>query len=157
MENGEFEAIYREYAAVVLRYLLRIGCPPQDAEDVIQDTFVKALLSIDSYRGTCKLSVWLCQIAKHSFYDGLKKKRREGGGAPPPPCRDDLAYLEWLELIDQLSEPYRTVFLKREIEGWSYPDLAKHLGRTENWVRVTFFRGKKMVQEALRPYVEEGF
>ena len=53
----EFERVYRENAPLVYRYLLSIGCPPQDAEDITQETFVKALLNIDRYRGECKLSV----------------------------------------------------------------------------------------------------
>lgn len=157
VENLDFETIYRENAAIVLRYLLSIGCPAQDAEDIIQDTFVRALLSIDSYRGACKLSVWLCQIAKNRFYDSVKKQKRERSDRdieiPDQGCN---RYLEWLELIDDLNEPYRTVFIKKEIEGWSYPELAKLYGKTENWVRVTFFRAKKQVQKIFRPYVKEG-
>jgi len=73
----EFESIYRTYALQIYRYLLSIGCPAQDAEDIVQDTFVKALLRIDGFRGECKLSVWLCQIAKHTWMVHLKKAKRE--------------------------------------------------------------------------------
>lgn len=144
MENKEFEIIYQENSAIVLRYLLRIGCPPQDVEDIIQDTFVNALLSIDSFRGECKLSVWLCQIAKNKFYDSIKKKKREYSGQDMEHTyQDDNIYFEWLELIDDLKEPYKTVFVKKELEGWSYSDIAKIFEKSENWARVTFFRAKK--------------
>lgn len=64
--DREFERVYRQYAGLVYRYLHKLGCPPQDAEDVTHDTFVKALLGIDSYRGDCKLSTWLCHIAANT-------------------------------------------------------------------------------------------
>ena len=51
LPEQEFEAVYRAYASLVCRYLWRLGCPPQDAEDIVQDTFVTALLHIDSWRG----------------------------------------------------------------------------------------------------------
>ena len=147
MENKEFEAIYRENAAIVLRYLLHMGCSPEDAEDLVQDTFVKALLSIDSFRGGCKLSVWLCQIAKHKFYDLLRKRKQEPvSRGTDLSSGDDSAYFEWLELIERLAEPYRTVFKKRELEGYGYAEVARLFGRTENWARVTFFRARTKLQ-----------
>lgn len=157
MENEEFERIYKENSAIVLRYLLSLGCPLQDAEDIIQDTFVKAILSIDSFRGDCKLSVWLCQIAKHQFFDSIAKKKREYRGQDLRPIdQGHDAYLDLLELIDDLKEPYRTVSVKKEIEGWSYPDVAQIFGKTQNWARVTFFRAKKKIQAMLEPYGKEG-
>lgn len=159
MENTEFEIVYQENAGIVFRYLLSIGCPRQDVEDIIQDTFVKAILSIDSFRGDCKLSVWLCQIAKNKFYDSLSKKQREDKEYhkqnSETAYQDDHLYLEWLALVDDLSEPYKTVFVKKEIEGWSYLDVAKLFGKSENWARVTFFRAKKKLQAIFKPYVKE--
>ena len=57
--DWEFDRVYRQYAGLIYRYLWRLGCPPQDAEDITHDTFVKALLEIDSYRGDSELSTWL--------------------------------------------------------------------------------------------------
>lgn len=157
MENKEFEEIYRENAAIVLRYLLRIGCPMEDVEDIVQETFVKAIISIDSFRGDCKLSVWLCQIAKNNFYDLLKKRKRECSEQNMVlSYQDNNEYLELLDLIESLAEPYRTVFIKRELEGYTYPDIAKIFGETENWARVTFFRAKKKVQKLFNLYLKEG-
>ena len=77
----DFELIYRENALKVYRFLLTLGCPPQEAEDVIQDTFVKALLNIGSFRAESDIYVWLCSIAKNTWYTRLKRRKRR---APEP-------------------------------------------------------------------------
>lgn len=161
MENKEFERVYQENAVIVLRYLLSIGCSIEDAEDIVQETFVKALISIDSFRSTCKLSVWLCQIAKHNYYDLIRKRKKELPNQALelriqslPQENED--YLELLDLIKQMPEPYRTVFMKRELDGYEYPDIAKFFGKTENWARVTFFRAKKKIQKLCTLYLKEG-
>ena len=80
--KNDFESIYKEYAPQVYRYLLKIGCPPQDAEDITHDTFVKALLHIEQYRGEGKLSIWLCQIAKNTWFNNLRKNKKETPTSP---------------------------------------------------------------------------
>jgi len=149
-EQQLFEAVYREHAVPVYRYLLRIGCPPQDAEDVLQETFVKALLHIDSFRGECAISVWLCQIAKNTWYKELKKQKRERPDSSVEHRQEATAVTEWLELIERLEEPQQTVFLKRALGGWSYAELAEAYGRSESWARVTFHRAKLRIQAMLR-------
>ena len=161
MKNTEFEKIYQENAVIVLRYLLSIGCSIEDAEDIVQETFVKAIISIDSFHSTCKLPVWLCQIAKHNYYDLIKKRKKE---LPNQDFEFEIQslqqengdYLELLELIQKMPEPYRTVFMKRELDGYEYSDIAKFFGKTENWARVTFFRAKKKIQKICTLYLKEG-
>lgn len=148
----EFEKIYREYATLIYRYLISIGCPAQDAEDITQDTFVKALLNIDSYRGDSKLSVWLCQIAKNTWLTHLKRQKRQVL-SPPPDSMEHSAYdnysFEWINLIEQLEEPYRTVFMKKALGDWSYTELARQYGKSESWARVTFYRARLQIQQMM--------
>lgn len=141
----DFEAIYREYGPVVYRYLLALGCPAQDAEDITQDTFVKALLHIGGYRSDCRLSAWLCQIAKNSWYTALKRQRREAELARPrenPPEETG-----WLALLEALQEPYRGVFRRRALEGWSHGEIARHYHKSESWSRVTYHRARLQLQK----------
>lgn len=156
MENNQFALIYRENAALIYRYLLSIGCLQQEAEDIIQETFVKALLTIDSFRGECKLSVWLCQIAKNTWYDYLKKQKREINNQQEDILYiDEINYFEIIDVIWSINEPYKSVFIKKCIEGWTYTDIANKYGKTENWARVTFFRAKLQIQKLLKPYIKE--
>ncbi len=145
----EFESVYREYAGIVFRYLCMIGCDAQDAEDVTQETFVKALLNIDSFRGECKLSVWLCRIAKNTWYTSLKKRKREGEIPPQEQAASDAPFFEWMDLVDRLGEPYRGVFLRKALGGWEYGELAKYYGKTESWARVTYHRARLKLQQTL--------
>lgn len=66
--------IYMEYANIVKRFLISLSGNADLAEDLTQETFYQAYKSIHRYNGNCKMSVWLCQIAKHVYFDYLKKK-----------------------------------------------------------------------------------
>lgn len=145
----QFEQVYREYAGLVRRYLLKIGCGPQDAEDITQDTFVKALLRIDSFRGDCQLSVWLCAIARNTWLSQLKKHKRDTGLPLPEISAADSEFWEWMELVDTLGEPQRSVFLKKALGGWDYPELAKAYGKSESWARVTYHRARMKLQKLI--------
>lgn len=149
--QNDFESIYKEYAKQVYRYLLKIGCPSQDAEDITHDTFVKALLHIEKYRGNGKLSVWLCQIAKNTWLNQLKKTKKE-----IPVLEFDIEnvvrdeyLIEWIDVIEKLEEPYRSVFLDRILGGCEYIDIARKYGKTESWARVTYYRAKPKLKELL--------
>ena len=73
----DFEKIYSEYYDTVFQYALSLCRDEQWAEEITQDAFFKALKSIDTFRGECKLSVWLCQIAKNTFYTAAKRQQRQ--------------------------------------------------------------------------------
>lgn len=149
--KNDFESIYKEYAPQVYRYLLKLGCPPQDAEDITHDTFVKALLHIEQYRGEGKLSIWLCQIAKNTWFNNLRKNKKE----TPTLVFDeenivhDESLIEWIDVIDKLEEPYRSVFLDRSLGEYEYIDIARKYGKTESWARVTYHRAKPKLRELL--------
>lgn len=67
--------IFQDYGKLVYRYLLRL-CGDKDlAEELMQETFYQAVKSADRFDGSCKVSTWLCQIAKHMWYRELRKKK----------------------------------------------------------------------------------
>ena len=148
----EFELVYRENARLVYRFLVSRGCPPQEAEDLTQDTFVKALLHIHRFKGECRLSVWLCQIAKNTWLTHETRRRRE----PFQVCQErgawDSSLWEWLDLVERLEEPYRSVFVAKALEERPYEELSAQYGKSESWARVTYHRAR----ERLRAMIEEG-
>ena len=73
MQN--IEKIYEEYSNAVYKYLFCLTGKEDIAEELTQETFVIALKKINKFKGECKLSVWLCQIAKHLWYKKLKKDK----------------------------------------------------------------------------------
>ena len=73
----EMVEIYRKYMPQVYNFLFSLCHDAHLSEELTQETFFQALKSIDSFRGDCKIYVWLCSIAKHLWYKELKKKDRE--------------------------------------------------------------------------------
>ena len=73
----DMEAVYRRHAQTVYKFLLSQCHSAQMAEELTQETFYQAVRSIDRFDGSCKVSVWLCQIAKHLWYQHLRKANRE--------------------------------------------------------------------------------
>lgn len=87
----DMEQIYQAHARTVYKFLLS-QCHDADlAEELTQETFYQAVRSIDRFNGSCKVSVWLCQIAKHLWYQHLRKRKPEEplpeDSLPGPPLR----------------------------------------------------------------------
>ena len=148
------EEIYQKYAQTVYKFLLA-KCGNEDlAEELTQETFYQAVRSIERFDGSCKVSVWLCQIAKHLWYQHLRKGKRESGGAPPgaagPSAEEGLlareGQLDLLRQIHCLPEPQREVVYLRAFGGLSFREIGDVMDRTENWARVTFYRGKEKLR-----------
>ena len=151
---------YARHARTVYRFLLS-QCGDADlAEELTQETFYRAVCSIHRYNGDCKLSTWLCQIAKHLWYQHLRRQKREsplpedGGEAlvPPAPSAEtevlvQTGRVDLLRRVHALPEPYREVVYLRSFGGLSFREIGDVLGKTETWARVTFYRGKERVKE----------
>ena len=71
------DMVYRQHARTVYKFLLAQCGDAHLAEELTQETFYQAVRSVDRFDGSCKISVWLCQIAKHLWYQHLRKARRE--------------------------------------------------------------------------------
>ena len=77
MKNKKnFETIYTEYFEIVYKYLCFLTRNSDIAEELAQETFYKAILKIDTFKGQAQISSWLCQIAKNLWYDELKKNKK---------------------------------------------------------------------------------
>lgn len=74
---NEFEELYGKYMKLVYNFIMKLSGNSHIAEEITQQTFVIALEKLDSFRGECKMSVWLCQIAKHEYYAWEKKAKRQ--------------------------------------------------------------------------------
>lgn len=133
----DFERIYAEYYDQVYGYCLRLTHDPHMAEEVTQESFFKALKAIGSFHGECRLQVWLCQIAKNTYFSLLKKQKRSA------PLEGD-----WPAPAD-LEEPYREVFWLRAFGELSFAQIGGLFEKTESWARVTYHRARMKIKEAL--------
>ncbi len=158
MQN--IEEIYKEYSTTVYKYLFCLTQNKEISEDLTQETFAIAVEDIKKFRGECKLSVWLCQIAKHLWYKELKKKNKNSNVSFEE-INEDSLYDETLEELvcakekklklfkdmQKLDEKSREVVYLRMIGNLSYDEIGEILGKTSNWSRVTFYRAKQKIKE----------
>lgn len=154
-----FENIYSEYYDMVFRYARSLCREDSWAEELTQEAFFRALKGIDSFRGECRLSVWLCQIVKNLFYTEAKKRQRQTGVLPeaaPSPGHmeqdilDRETALEIHRLLHQLENPYREVFWMRTFGELSFAEIGGLWGKSESWARVTYHRAKRKIREGLK-------
>ena len=152
-----FEAVYEELFPQVYRYLL-VLCGDRDlAEELAQETFFQAIQHIDSFRGDCKLYVWLCQIGKRQYLAGLRRRKRRGEmpDLERQPSPDQLeerlldreSAMELHRRLHALPEPYREVFSLRVFGELSFGEIAQLFSRTESWARVTYHRARSKLKE----------
>ena len=155
----DMDAIYRRHVHTVYKFLLAQCREPDLAEELTQETFYQAVRSVDRFDGSCKVSVWLCQIAKHLWYQHLRKRKREapmpegfpeGSGPPGPSAEEDLlereGRLDLLRLVHRLPEQQREVVYLRAFGGLSFREIGDVVGKTETWARVTFYRCKEKLR-----------
>lgn len=156
-----FEQIYTRYFKDVYRYIYSLCGNAMEAEEVTQETFFQAMKSIHSFRGECKMIVWLCQIAKHIYFAHQKKLKRESAQPPeetqteaensqsPVSLEQRLAdegdAMRIHEYLHALKEPYKEVFMLRVFGELSFKKIAHIFGKTENWARVSFYRAKVQI------------
>jgi len=149
------DELYQQNAKIVYYFLYSQCHNEQLAEDLTQETFLKAYQSIERYDGSCKVSVWLCQIAKHLFYQYLQKQGREipteWKEQQPSETNTEKQVLTKLELIDVLKEMQKLPYKMREViylritGDFSFKEIGEILGQSENWARVNFYRGKELL------------
>lgn len=155
----EIEKAYTQHAKDVYRYLLSLTHDENLAEELTQETFFRAMRTIDRYDGSCKLSVWLCQIAKHLWYQWLEKRSRmeQVELTDEIPCQESpekhaLLNMEKTTLyqaIHTLPEPMRELVYLRLTGEFSFREIGEILGKSESWARTTFYRAKQKIMEEM--------
>ena len=147
----DFEDIYNKYYKDIYAFVLSISHSSETAEEITQETFYKALKSYDNFQGDCKVSVWLCQIAKNTFFTSWKKqsKFKEVELSIIPDESDfetqllnKSSALQLHKVLHCLCEPYKEVFTLRVFGELSFREIGLLFDRTENWARVTYYRAK---------------
>lgn len=160
MQN--IEEIYRQYFKTVYKYLFCLTRNESISEELTQETFYNAIKNIGKFKGECKISVWLCQIAKHLWYKELKKKKKKreifiieenfSEMKSDENIEDKIIEKENKQQlyanIDKLDEKTKEVINLRIHGELSFKEIAEILRKTENWCRVTFYRGKEKIKEA---------
>ena len=162
MEHRSFEQIYLQYYKPVYAYLMTLCQNEELAAELTQETFYKALDAIDGFKGGCALNVWLCQIAKNTLTDTYRRQKRElpplddtltDVPSPAPLPGEELEQregaLSLYQKLHALPEPYREVFWLRVYGELTFAEIAALHHKTESWARVTFYRARMKMKEAI--------
>lgn len=158
MQN--IEEVYKEYSNTVYKYLFCLTGKEEIAEDLTQETFAIAIKQINKFRGDCKISVWLCQIAKHLWYKELKKSKKnknisindlneeieEAQTTEDIICEKE-EKLKLFKDMQKLDEQSKEVMYLRMVGNLNFIEISEILGKTPNWARVTFYRAKQKIRE----------
>ena len=155
----DIEKIYEEYFETVNKYLFCLTHNSDISEELTQETFCKAVKKINTYKGECKMSVWLCQIAKNLWYDQCRKNKKFVNTK-----ESELLNMQVLSSLEEqvisndekiklykkmqkLDTQTREVMYLRITGELSFKEIGIILNKTENWARVTFYRGKNQFKE----------
>jgi RNA polymerase sigma-70 factor (ECF subfamily) len=178
-DRAEFARLVDEYSSPIYRLGLRMLGNPQDAEDVLQNTFINALTHIQNFEGRSSLATWLYRIASNEALMLIRKKKPEvnlddiEGGDEAEDLKpsqfvdwsalpeDELLAGEGKEALDDairtLPESMRIVFLLRDVEGLSIKETADALNLTETNVKTRLLRARMALRESLSAYYGERF
>jgi len=155
----EFEKIYDQHFREVYAFILSMSRNEKLAEEITQETFFKALKAIDGFKGQCKMNVWLCQIAKNTYFTHLSKQKRlvpeeavESSGDTVMErlmeSREEAMHVH--KVLHSLQDPYKEVFTLRIFGELSFRDISGLFGKTESWARVTYHRARQKIQDRLK-------
>ncbi len=156
----EFEKLFHENREFIFKYLMKMSRDVSLSEELTQETFFRAYMNYASLQNKEKASVWLCQIAKNTYYAWYNQQKKKGS-------LDDLEAIsngENLEdffvqkelsqkallCLHELEEPYKEVFMLSVFGGFSLKDISSIFGKSESWARVTFYRAKQKLSERMR-------
>ncbi len=156
---ADFEELFSENYAFILKYLTKLCRDPSLAEELTQETFFRAYMNLSQLRDRDKAPIWLCQIAKNSYYAwyNASKKTEELDEeliSDTPDLAESLIRKELsaeaFSRLHELEEPYKEVFLLHVFANLSLKEISTLFGKSESWTRVTFFRARKKLKEKLR-------
>ena len=176
-DRAEFARLVDAYSSPIYRLGLRMLGNPQDAEDVLQNTFINALTHIQSFEGRSSLATWLYRIASNEALMLIRKKKPEVNlddveGGDEDEDLKPTQFVDWSglpedellsgegksfldEAIHKLPESLRLVFLLRDVEGLSIKETSDALNLSETNVKTRLLRARMSLRESLSVYYGE--
>ena len=159
----DFERIYRLYFKDVFLYLRALSASADTAEEITQETFVKALRSIDSFDGSKDIRAWLFTIARNTYYTYCRRQSRYADEELPenePDIQPDFterfadeeSAFQIHRFLHGMDEPYKEVFSLRVFGELPFSQIGFIFGKTENWARVTYHRARMKIQERMEKH-----
>ncbi len=158
------EELYRRFSPRMYAVCLRYAGSSEEAEDILQEGFIKIFKKLNSFRGDGSFEGWIRRIFVNTAIEHFRRKRYlqpvtekeentiEGKYLS---VLDDLAEKDILELVRQLSPGYRTVFNMYVVEGYTHKEIGDILGISEGTSKSQLSRAKVILQEMVKKFIEQ--
>ncbi|MBO4686814.1 MAG: RNA polymerase sigma factor [Lachnospiraceae bacterium] len=160
MDKNTAEKLYEAFYMKVFSYAMTLTGNREDAMEITQETFFRAISTEKTFRGESDGATWLCAIAKNLFVDEKRRQSRftdapiseeqpDEGKSMEESLADADTSLRIHRVLHNLDEPYKEVFQLRVFGELSFKEIGSIFGKTETWARVTFHRARMMVKERM--------
>ncbi len=158
------EELYRRYSPRMYAVCLRYAGKAEEAEDILQEGFIKVFKKIDSFRGDGSFEGWMRRIFVNTAIEHFRRKRYlmpvtekeentiEGKYTS---VLDDLGAKDIMALVQELSPGYRTVFNMYVVEGYTHKEIADMLGISEGTSKSQLSRAKVILQDMVRTFIDK--
>ncbi len=156
----DFEKLFNENREFIFKYLMKMTQDISLSEELTQETFFRAYMNFTSLRNKDKASIWLCQIAKNTYFAWFSEQKKKiplddlDAASSDESIEDAFVQRELsqkaLHCLHKLEEPYKEVFMLSVFGGFSLKYISLIFGKSESWARVTFYRAKQKLLEKMR-------
>ena len=156
----DFEKLFNENREFIFKYLMKMTRDITLSEELTQETFFRAYMNHAALKNKEKTSVWLCQIAKNTYFAWYNEQKKKDSldnlevASSDASIEDAFVQKELskkaLHCLHELEEPYKEVFMLSVLGGFSLKDISTIFGKSESWARVTFYRSKQKLLERMR-------
>lgn len=160
----DFEDIYNEYFRDVFHFVLGLSRNADVAEEITQETFVRAIKHIGKYDGVRDHRAWLFAIARNAWYDYCRRRRnvadvpdedidvRDTSAGLPERMADQETAMEIHRFLHDMLEPYKEVFTLRVFGELPYERIGLIFGKSPCWARVVCYRAKKLIMDHMEEW-----
>lgn len=158
------EELYNRFSPKMYAVCLRYAGSPEEAEDILQEGFIKIFKKLGSYRGDGSFEGWIRRIFVNTAIEHFRRKRYlqpvtekeentiEGKSLS---VLDNLAEKDILDLVRKLSPGYRTVFNMYVVEGYTHKEIGDMLGISEGTSKSQLSRAKVILQDMVRTMIDQ--
>ncbi len=156
--------MYQRYAPKMFGVCLRYAGNTEEAEDILQEGFIKVFKKIESFRGEGSFEGWIRRIfvntaiehfRRKTYLQPITEKEENSIEAKYVSVLDNLAEKDIIKLVQQLSPGYRTVFNMYVVEGYTHKQIADVLGISEGTSKSQLSRAKIILQDLVRKHIDK--
>lgn len=153
--EAAFRELFRRHTPRLLQFVTRVlGSSSADAEDVVQDTWLRAYPALVTFRHESSFSTWLCSVGLRAALDSMRRGKRhvtaelfDDTASSPPPATEDRMDLE--TAIARLAPGYRMVLVLHDVEGFTHEEIGVQLGIAPGTSKAQLFKARRVMRALL--------